>query len=164
MMLRFYMRIVFVLFLLAGSAEAGGRYPYIADNVADVPWRVCSVTFSGDNGATAEVNWCDGKVEYRGEMPVKESARKFFEVFPEVRSDYCLGRQASEFLAAADGVLPYLTAPSDDPIGGLEMIHAIHITPPNAIQRAEEEVKRLKAKDAAIRRFREALRKARGER
>lgn len=64
-----------------------------------------------------------------------------------------------ELIAAAEGVLPYLDGPQDR-IEGYRAI-TLEVRPiPTELELAEQAVERLKVKDAAIRRFREALRKA----
>lgn len=68
----------------------------------------------------------------------------------------------AELKAAAKGVLPYLPAPSDR-IEWFGLI-TLEVRPiPTELENAQKEVERLKAKDAAIKRFREAIRKVEGK-
>ena len=64
-----------------------------------------------------------------------------------------------ELVAAAEGVLPYLYAPSDR-VESIITTDLVYHPIPTALERAQRQVEELKKKDAAIKRFREALDKA----
>jgi hypothetical protein len=66
-----------------------------------------------------------------------------------------------ELIAAAEGVLPYLDDPNYRP-DSYSVIHPIARLMPTELELAEQEVERLKKKAEAIRRFRDALKKAGG--
>ncbi|MFA6064081.1 MAG: hypothetical protein WC736_15940 [Gallionella sp.] len=67
-----------------------------------------------------------------------------------------------ELLSAAEGVLPYLDAPSDDRMK-LTMTYPVYTPPPTELELAQKRVEELRAKDAAIKRFHDAVKKAKGE-
>lgn len=69
------------------------------------------------------------------------------------------GKEMLELVDAAEGVLPYLRA-SYDPI---PMSVTLEYRPPlTPIEQLEKEIRDIRERDAAIKRFREALKRAKG--
>jgi len=108
--------------------------------------RACAVSFGGDNGTVGRIDWCDGVAKYDGDMPADKSVHDFIRALNTVCRPY-------ELISAAEGVLPYLE-------GRVPSIMNCSGESPFI---SDNCILYVPGKEAAIQRFRDALKKAKGK-